>query len=441
MVKISSVTPGSPADKAGIKGGDFLISIDGHDINDVLDYRFYIYEKRLATVCSRGGSMYETVITKNTYAEPGMEFSSYLIDEQKSCSNNCIFCFIDQNPKGMRDTIYFKDDDTRMSFLFGSYVTLTNLTDADIERIIRMRISPVNVSVHTMRPELRRKIMRNRRAGETLEYLYRLAEAGIRINAQLVLCPGINDGEELRFTIEKLCGLMPALQSTAAVPVGLTCYREGLYPLREYTREEAAEVINTVETAAQNCLEKYGERVFYCSDEFYLKAGRPLPGYDYYGDFDQLENGVGLIALFREEFFSKIEECFPEEALDISATIVTGKAAGPFIRELIEEFKDRFAGADIDVKEIENHYYGKSVTVAGLITARDIISQLEGEDLGRKVLIPAVMLRAEGDMFLDGLTPDELSCRIGRPVVPVKNDGAELIKALLDCRAADDRKE
>jgi putative radical SAM enzyme (TIGR03279 family) len=397
---------------------------------DVLDYRFYMTEPRLSLDIERDGKIKTVRILKSPDEDAGLEFETYLMDKQHTCRNRCIFCFIDQLPSGMRQTLYFKDDDSRMSFLFGNYITLTNLTEHEIERIIKMHISPINISVHTTNPELRCSMMTNRFAGERLSALRRFADAGIRINCQLVLCPGINDGQELDRTMKDIAELAPAVESVAGVPVGLTRYREGLYPLRSYTRDEAAAVIDQMESMGEGMLKKYGRRIFYPADEFYLKAGRPLPDEEFYGDFSQLENGVGLMTLLESQFAEALENC-RNTPRGSHITLATGTAAQSFIRNLVERARQRWNRINVEVVAIENNLFGDTINVAGLVTGHDLIDQLKDRRLGNILLIPSVMLRREGDLFLDDVSVGDVEAALDIQVIPVPNDGESLLNALM----------
>ena len=430
-VKITGIVPGSPAAKAGIQPGDVLISINKNPIVDVLDYRFYMTDIHLELLLHNEAKELRTVLVrKGEYDDLGLEFETYLMDKQMGCRNKCIFCFVDQTPKGMRPSLYFKDDDTRMSFLFGNYTTLTNLKDGDIERIIKMHISPINISVHTTNPELRVKMMKNKNAGKVLSVIKRFNDAGIKINCQLVLCPGYNDGEELKRTLSDLTELQNA-ECIAAVPVGLTKYRDGLADLVPFNPRTAAETIDIIDRYGEECIKKYGSRRIYASDEFYLLAKRQMPDADYYGEFLQLENGVGLWALLLKEATDAIaeEEYKLEQKRKIS--VVTGVAAYPLITEIVDKCKQKWDNLECKVYKIKNNFFGEKITVAGLVTATDIKEQLKGENLGEELLIPAVMLRKEGDMFLDSITLNELSRDLGVKITPVDNDGYSLIDALL----------
>ncbi len=439
MVTITDVLPHSRAERAGVMAGDILLSINGHKITDVLDYRFYLAERSVTLALHRGPELLDVTIRKGEYDDIGLEFATPLMDGKHSCANRCIFCFIDQLPSGLRESLYFKDDDSRLSFLHGNYITLTNLGERDIDRIIEMHIAPVNVSVHTTNPELRCSMMGNRRAGKVLAYLDRLAEAGIALCCQIVLCRGINDGAELDRSMHDLVRLMPALRSVSVVPAGLTRYREGLHPLSPFTPEEAAAVIAQVDAFAAECLEKYGTRVYFCADEFYLKAGLPLPEDTYYEEYSQIENGVGLLTSFGREFDFEMEyldDLLPEAKLPRTVTVATGEAAYGTLSAMAERISAAVPGLTVQVVPIHNDFFGDMITVAGLLTGRDIAAQLAGRALGDELLLPSVTLRAEGDLFLCGMTPDELSARLGVPIRFVNTDGAAFAAALLgitDC--------
>ena len=434
MVTITDVLPRSRAARAGVQAGDILISINGHPIKDVLDYRFYLAERSVTLSLHRGADLLSVDITKGEYDDIGLDFATPLMDGKHCCANRCIFCFIDQLPAGMRDSLYFKDDDSRLSFLHGNYITLTNLGERDIDRIIEMHISPVNVSVHTTNPELRCSMMGNKRAGKTLGYLRRLADAGIAICGQIVLCRGINDGAELDRSMRDLAELAPALRSVSVVPAGLTKYREGLYPLTPFTPEEAAAVIAPVDAFAEACMEKHGTRLFFCADEFYLKAGLPLPDGAFYEEYSQIENGVGLLRSLCDEFafeLGDLEFLLPDARLPRTVTVATGEAAYPTLSALAEQIMANVPGLTVQVIAVHNDFFGDMITVAGLLTGRDLAAQLKGRELGDELLLPAVTLRAEGDLFLCGMTPDELSAQLNIPIRFVKNDGASLAAALL----------
>ena len=432
-VLVSGVSKKSIADKKGIKPGDVLVSVNSHEINDVLDYRFYIKEEKLTLALVSNGKAKKVHLRKDEDDDLGLEFDSYLMDRQHRCTNRCIFCFVDQMPPGMRETLYFKDDDSRMSFLFGSYVTLTNLTEHDVSRLIEMHISPVNVSVHTMNPELRVKMMKNKHAGECLSILKRLADAGIKLNTQLVLCPGINDGKELEYSLSELEKLLPSIQSIAAVPVGLTKFRENLPALRTYTPQEARETIEIVDSFGERCLEKYGVRLAFCADEFYLTAGMPIPDEEYYEDYPQLENGVGLWRNLLEEFSFALAQSSFEKDTERRVSLVTGTAAFPLLERLCRLVSEKYPLVKADVFQIKNDFFGHSVTVAGLVTGKDLISQLKDKPHAETLIIPSVMLRSEGDVFLDDVSLEDVEKALSVSVrVTDANSGFELLENILE---------
>lgn len=430
-VLIQTVSRGSHAARAGICPGDVLVSIGGNAVNDVLDYRFYMTERTLSLSLLRHGAAVSVRVDKGEYDDLGLEFETYLMDKQRSCKNKCVFCFVDQMPKGMRDSLYFKDDDSRMSFLFGNYITLTNLTDTDVARMIKMRISPVNISVHTTDPTLRVALMKNPRAADSLRYIKMLCDAGIKVNTQLVLCPGLNDGDALDRSLRDLGALYPALQSVACVPVGLTRFREGLPPLVPYDKAGAAETIARIHRFAQTMLEQHGARVAYPSDEFFLRAEQPIPAPDYYGDFDQLEDGVGVMALLRDEFESAVAADDGEHAPQELA-LATGTAAAPLITELAGQVTARHPHIKITVYPIVNRFFGDTINVAGLITGVDLAQQLAGKCAGKRLLLPAVMLRREGDRFLDDMTVGVLEQALGTSIETIENDGWRLYDAMTE---------
>ena len=432
MVTITAVERAALAEKHGIKAGDILISINGHDIRDVLDYQFRLSEKKVTLKIHREAELFDVTIKKSEYGDIGLCFETYLMDKKQSCRNKCVFCFIDQLPCGMRDTLYFKDDDSRLSFLMGNYITLTNLTDADVDRIVEMKTSPINISVHTTDPELRVKMMKNKRAGEVLDYMRRFADAGISLNCQIVLCKGLNDGDALMRTMHDLTALTPNLLGVSIVPAGITDHRDGLYPLEPFTPEETAAVIDTVDAFASECMEKYGSRLFFCSDEMYLRAGREIPDEDYYEGYPQIENGVGMIRSMQCEFNDELE-FLSEYDLTVPRrlSIATGHAAYDFIRSLTDELMRRIPTLDVTVYRITNDFFGKNITVAGLITGTDLYAQLKDKPLGERLVIPSVMLRAEGDMFLDSVTLDELSERLGVKIVASEKGGTDFVSNIL----------
>ncbi len=428
MVEITGVIPCSKAEKAGIRTGDILLEINSHTINDVLDYRFRLAEEIVLIKLHRGSDIVKVRIKKNTYDDIGLEFGTPLMDKKHRCENGCIFCFIDQNPDGMRETIYFKDDDSRLAFLHGNYITLTNLHSEDIDRIIEMHISPVNVSVHTTNPELRVKMMKNKRAGEVLAYLDRLSEAGITLRGQIVLCRGINDGDELTRTMRELSKYYPQMDSVSVVPAGLTAYRTGLYHLEPFSAEECAAVIEQVEKFNDTL----GVRMFFASDEFYLKSGTALPECEHYGEFTQIENGVGMLASFESEFEFMLSTLDDNDFLvERTVSVATGEAAFEFIKSLTDKLTKRFHAFKCNVYKVKNNFFGGEVTVTGLLTGHDIEEQLSERELGEKLYLSKATLRAEGDLFLCGMSPDELSDKLCVPIEFVDNDGAEFCLKLL----------
>ena len=432
-VKIHSIKPHSPASRHFVKAGSKLISINGHEIRDVLDYQFYVDEDILDIVIEKPNGKTKKIKLKNCNGETGFEFETYLMDKQRRCANNCIFCFIDQMPKGMRESLYFKDDDARLSFLFGNYITLTNLGDKDIDRIIEMHISPVNISVHTMNPELRVKMMGNNRAGKVLEYIKRLADAGIKLNTQLVLCPGYNDGDELTYSLEELGKLYPAVQSIAAVPVGLTCHRDGLTNLNPFTKEQSSDVIFRIDSYNSSFLCYNNTNIAFAADEFYLNAGLELPSCERYGDFPQYENGVGMWSLLKKEFDEAINDLPEDYSLpaERKITMATGVAAYGLMKYIADKVQSKVKNLHIDVVKIENKLFGERITVAGLMCGNDITAALKGKDLHDELLIPSVSLRREGDLFLDDVSVEELSERLKIKVTPVESDGYVLLQRIL----------
>lgn len=428
-IVIRGTLPGSPAQQLHLAPGQALVSVNGHAVNDVLDYGFYTAAAELALVVQDpDGTQYSYALRKREDEELGIESDSFLMDREHRCKNNCIFCFIDQLPPGLRDTLYFKDDDERLGFLFGNYITLTNLDDAEVQRIIEMKISPVNISVHTTNAQLRCEMMGNRFAGDKLNYLYRLAEAGTEINCQIVLCRGVNDGDELRATLTALCGLYPAVRSVAVVPVGLTKYRQGLTPLAPFDRDSANGVLAIIDAFHDECRARYGVGLVYPADEWLCMAGRAIPDIDYYDDFNQLENGVGMLAETRQEFRDALDDIAPTDKAPVY-TVLTGELAAPFLREQVEEAKAKAPGLRCEVVAIRNDFFGGNVTVSGLVTATDILAQLPKGAVGGAALIPPNMLRREGDMFLDSVTVAELSDALGCAIL-VTQDGGDLAQVL-----------
>lgn len=429
MVTIMSVIPGSAAEKCGILPGDILVKINDNPINDVLDYMYYAAESSLNLKLQRNTDIIDVDVFKNEYDDLGLEFETFLMDCKQSCRNKCVFCFIDQMPPGMRETLYFKDDDARLSFLQGNYVTLTNLEQKDIDRIIKMKLN-INVSVHTTNPELRVKMMNNRFAGDKLEYIRQLAENGIMLNCQIVCCPGLNDGDELRRSLSDLGQLMPNISSMAVVPVGLSRFRDGLYPLTSFTKETAGETIDIIEEFQAEFLEKFGTRTVYPSDEFYLIAERELPQTDCYEDYPQYENGVGMLRSLIDEFENALEGA-EYDGGERHITVATGYCPYPVIKGLCEKAENKFSGLKIDVMPIRNDFFGNTITVTGLITATDLISQLKGRDNGTELLISQSMLMQNSDIFLDDKTVSDVENALDIKIKTTQNDGYDLLDAIL----------
>lgn len=433
MVKITGVESRSRADRHGIKSGDVLIAINGNEINDVLDYRFYLAERTVVLSLSREGEEYSVEIKKGQYDDIGLEFETALMDAKQSCKNKCIFCFIDQNPKGMRETVYFKDDDSRLSFIHGNYITLTNMTDKDVERIVKMRFSPINVSIHTTNPELRVKMMKNKRSGEVLSYLDRFFEAGLSMCGQIVLCKGINDGEELLRTMRDLSKYFPRLSSVSVVPAGLTKHREGLYPLSDFNASEAAAVIDMIDAFAEEHKSEFGSRLFFAADEFYLKSGRKIPDAEYYEDYPQIENGVGMLRSVIDEF-----ELAIQDADELSSELpslrrvatVTGYASYKTIKSMADAIMKLTDKIHIDVLPIKNNFFGDSITVSGLLTGKDILAQLEGRLSCDELLLPCSALRYPEMDFLCGMTLCELESKLGVKIRVCENDGFDFVNAV-----------
>lgn len=432
MTVIRAVDPRSPASRAGVRVGETLTHINDHPIVDVLDYKFYSYDPRLElTLKEPDGSVRTLRIRKMEGEDLGLEFETYLMDRARSCANNCIFCFVDQMPPGMRKSLYFKDDDARLSFLMGNYLTLTNLSQREIQRIIDLRISPINVSVHTTDPVLRAEMLKNKRAGEAIDTMRRFAQANITMNCQIVSCPGINDGPALDKTLNDLAEMFPAVNSISVVPVGVTKFREGLYPLKPYTREQAAALIDQVEAFAARHLEKQGTRLVWCTDEFYLLAGRELPDEAFFEEFTQLDNGVGMLRLLTEEFRRGLNLMEPEEMEGaVPFSIATGVSAAPFLGQLVDMARTKCGKIQGEVYPIVNRFFGETITVAGLVTGGDLIDQLRGKKLGERLLIPANMLRSGERVFLDDVSLDDVERELNVTVIPVAQDGYELLDAM-----------
>lgn len=425
---ITSVDRHSPAERAGINPGEQLLTINGHEIIDVLDYRFYGYDTDCRLELREPSGAQRTVsLRKPEGRDLGLNFDTVLMDDMRSCANHCIFCFVDQMPPGMRQTLYFKDDDARLSFLQGNYITLTNLTDREAQRIIDLRISPINVSVHTTDPQLHCTMLGNKNALRSLDYIRAFCKAGIVMNGQIVVCPGWNDGDQLRRTLRDLTEMQ--FSSCSLVPVGITKYRQGLAKLRPVDAATAAEIIDIADEYGRENLERFGTRRFFCADELYLRAGRPLPQAEYYEGYRQLENGVGLMRSLEDDFLAGLA------TVDVPArfspfTIATGTAAAPFLQGLVQRAQADYPGLRGQVIAVENDFFGHTIDVAGLLTGQDISAQLRGRDLGDRVLIPIHMMRHGETVFLDDYTVERLSRELGVPVQVVDEDGFALVDAM-----------
>ncbi len=433
MVKITEVEKGSLAEGVGILSGDVLLSINENEIQDVLDYRFYLTERSVTLALIRGEDTLSVKIKKGEYDDIGLGFETPLMDKKHSCKNGCIFCFIDQNPEGLRESLYFKDNDSRLSFIHGNYVTLTNMSERDVERIIKMRMSPINISIHTTNPELRVKMMKNKRAGEVLKYLSDFKRAGLSMCGQIVLCRGVNDGDELLRTMRELSEYFPELSSVSVVPAGLTKFRDKLYPLSDFSEREAGEIIDLIDSVGEAHLREHGSRLFFAADELYLKAKRQMPSADYYEDYPQIENGVGMLRSLIDDFGVEISDAdFYLGKIKSARTvsIATGVAAYPTMIELSSKMQQIFPNLQINVYKIINNFFGESITVAGLLTGCDIKNQLSGKALGDELLIPECALRHGEDVFLCGMTVPELSFELGVKVTPV-SDGYDLFLKFL----------
>lgn len=427
---ITGVEPDSLGEELGLKPGDKLISMNGHPIRDVIDYMYYEAACDLSLLMEIDGEEVLIEVEKDSEEPLGLDFESYLMDRQRSCKNKCIFCFIDQLPKGLRETLYFKDDDARLSFLMGNYITLTNLSEEDIKRIVEMRISPINISVHTTNPELRVKMMANPNAARINEILQRFYEAGIEMNCQIVLCKGVNDGSELEKSLQDLSNLAPFVRSTSVVPVGLSRHREGLYPLEPFTKEDALAVIDCIDRIGLSHKEEFEVRGCYASDEFFVLADMPIPDEEYYDGYPQIENGVGLMRSLEDE----LEDALSMEEGDAKGYeigIVTGILASDYMDRLMKKVQAKFTGLQYKIYPIVNHFFGERITVSGLVTATDILEQLKEENLPSVLLLPSSMLRAEQDLFLDSISLEEVSSGLCREIRVTMNDGADLLDKIL----------
>ena len=428
---IKNVLPGSIAEELEISAGDKLLAINDQEIEDVFDYHFFANEEYLTVLIEKpDGEQWELEIEKEYEEDLGIEFEQGLMDEYRSCRNKCIFCFIDQMPKDMRETLYFKDDDSRLSFLQGNYVTLTNMSDHDIDRIVRYHLEPINVSFQTTNPELRCKMLHNRFAGEALKKVDRLYEGGITMNGQIVLCKGINDGEELERSIRDLMKYAPQLQSVSVVPVGLSKYRDGLYPLLPFTKEDAKEVLHIIHKWQKKAYEEFGIHFIHGGDEWYILAEEELPKEERYDGYLQLENGVGMLRLLMNEFEEGYERLNGDER-DREVSIATGFLAYPYIQRMADRIMEKYPKSKLHVYGIRNDFFGELITVSGLITGQDLIGQLKGKALGEKLLLPCNMLRIEEQDFLDDVTLQDVKDALQVPVDIVKSSGQDFIDAVL----------
>ena len=434
---IGRVMPGSIAEELEIEAGDRLLTIDNTEIEDIFDYQFLVQDTYIEVLIEKpNGEQWLLEVDKDFDEDLGIEFENGLMDEYRSCHNKCIFCFIDQMPKGMRETLYFKDDDSRLSFLQGNYVTLTNMSEHDIDRIIRYHLAPINISFQTINPQLRCKMLNNRFAGEALKKVDRLYEAGIAMNGQIVLCKGVNDGEELENSISQLTKYLPHLESVSVVPVGLSRYREGLYPLEPFTREDAREVLRSIHGWQEKIYREHGTHFIHASDEWYILAQEELPEEERYDGYLQLENGVGMTRLLLSEFARGREQLrrerqIPDMSVREELSIATGRLAYPYIRRMAQEMTEDFPGLEIHVYAIRNDFFGEMITVSGLLTGQDILAQLQDKPLGRRLLLPQNVLRSGETVFLDDLTLEELKNTLQVEINIVKSSGYDFIDAVL----------
>ncbi|WP_103202464.1 DUF512 domain-containing protein [Herbinix hemicellulosilytica] len=429
---IKEVEKGSIAEEMGLAPGDELLSINDTEIIDIFDYQYLIKDEFLNIIIRKpDGEEWELEIEKDYDDDLGIVFEEGLMDSYRSCRNKCIFCFIDQMPPGMRETLYFKDDDARLSFLQGNYITLTNLSDEEVDRIIFYKLSPINISVHTTNEELRCKMLNNRFAGSSLSKMKRLKDAGITMNGQIVLCKGWNDKEELEKTIHDLSAYIPQMQSVSVVPVGITKFRENLTPLEKFTKEDAIEVIETIHRWQQIFLKHYNTRFVYAADEWYISAGLPIPKEEDYEGYPQIENGVGMLRSFTDEFYNYLKELKGDDrSKDLS--VATGVLASPYLSRMAIDLTEKFPNIKIHIHTIENDFFGKDITVAGLLTGGDIIRQLKGKNLGRVLLLPDVILRHGENILLDDITTDDIERALQTKISIVQSDGKSFIDAILN---------
>ena len=436
--KITAVAPGSIGEELELEPGDVLLTIDGEEIEDIFDYDYMTdSESFVMTIQKKIGEEWELEIESGG-EDLGLTFENGLMSEYRSCRNKCMFCFIDQMPPGMRETLYFKDDDSRLSFLQGNYITLTNMSDRDIDRIIRFHLSPINISVQTMNPELRCRMLNNRFAGEALKKIDRLYEAGTEMNGQIVLCKGVNDGEELRYTIERLAAYAPHMQSVSVVPVGLSKFRDGLYPLEPFTKEDACQVIDLIEEWQKKLYEKHKLHFIHASDEWYILAERELPEESRYDGYIQLENGVGMIRLLYEEFMDALGEK-EDDGKTEELSMATGFLPYPYLKRLLDRMAEVYPGRKIHLYPIRNDFFGEMITVAGLITGQDLVAQLKGKPLGSRLLLPSVMFKSGEEVFLDDMTRTQAEAALQIPINIVKSGGYDLLSAILDREAAEEQ--
>lgn len=429
---VSAVTPGSIAEEMDIEPGDVLVSVNGQEPEDVFDYRYLMNEEEVLVVIRKpDGEEWELEIEKEYEDDLGMEFENGLMDDYRSCRNKCMFCFIDQLPKGMRDTLYFKDDDSRLSFLQGNYLTLTNMSEHDLEKIIYYKLSPINISFQATNPELRCKMLHNRFAGDVMDKVRRLKEAGIMMNGQIVLCRGVNDGEELDRSIRDLVTLMPELQSVSVVPVGLTRYRDGLYPLEPFTKEDACKVLDLIHSWQEKLLKEYGTHFIHAGDEWYILAERPMPEETTYDGYLQLENGVGMVRLLKEEVDAYLKK-LPGDDRKRRVTIATGELAAPYLREHAASIQKKYPGVEVQVITVKNEFFGGKITVAGLITGQDLVNQLRGKDLGEELLLTTNMLKSDEPVFLDDMTVEQLQTALQIKVSIVESSGNDFVNCILN---------
>lgn len=429
---VSAVTPGSIAEEMEIEPGDVLVSVNGQEPEDVFDYRYLMNEEEVLVVIRKpDGEEWELEIEKEYEDDLGMEFENGLMDDYRSCRNKCMFCFIDQLPKGMRDTLYFKDDDSRLSFLQGNYLTLTNMSEHDLEKIIYYKLSPINISFQATNPELRCKMLHNRFAGDVMDKVRRLKEAGIMMNGQIVLCRGVNDGEELDRSIRDLVTLMPELQSVSVVPVGLTRYRDGLYPLEPFTKEDACKVLDLIHSWQEKLLKEYGTHFIHAGDEWYILAERPMPEETTYDGYLQLENGVGMVRLLKEEVDAYLKK-LPGDDRKRRETIATGELAAPYLREHVASIRGKYPNVEAQVITVKNEFFGGKITVAGLLTGQDLVKQLKGKDLGEELLLSINMLKSDEPIFLDDMTVEQLQTALQIKVSIVESSGNDFVNCILN---------